>query len=45
MNDAWQAQKMVPSALQPGFVADRSNQIWSDVASQKTQNLAAYGQS
>jgi len=28
------------SALQPNFVAERSNQIWSDVASQKSQSYA-----
>ena len=33
------AQRFVPSALQPNFVADKSNKIWSDVASQKSQIL------
>ena len=31
--------KFIPSALQPNFVAEKSNQIWSDVASQKSQQL------
>ena len=31
-----------PAAMKPNYVADRSNQIWSDVASQKSQDLRDY---
>lgn len=33
-------QPHLSSALEPGFVAERSNQIWSDVASQRSESYA-----
>lgn len=32
----------MPAAMQPNYVAERSNQIWSDVASQKSQDLRSF---